>query len=187
MPVLPDRMISHWGIDGRPNGWMPRGPAVFLMPVIGVFMLLLFMVITRLEPAKSNIESFIGAFDTFVTIFILFFVYISSIMLASNMNMKFDFEEAMAPAFAGLMYAISLLIGRTKPNLIVGIRTKETLNDPEVWQKVHGKGAELFRYCALICLGGLFLPRLLPVFMLVPMFVTSVYLASYAKKISKKQ
>jgi uncharacterized membrane protein len=101
------------------------------------------------------------------------------------MGIKFDFAEAMAPAFAGLMYAISLLIEKTKPNLIVGIRTKETLNDPEVWQKVHSKGGQLFRYCALACLGGLFLPGFLPVFMLVPLFVTSVYLASYAKKISK--
>ena len=74
---------------------------------------------------------------------------------------------------------------KSGPNYIIGIRTKETLSDPEVWAKVHSKAGELFRYCALISLGGLFFPKLLVFFMAVPLFVTTIYLASYAKKISK--
>src|ERR1035437_1608075 len=63
MPIMPDKMISHWGISGQANGWMLKVPAMLIMPVLGTIIVFLFLVLTRLEPAKTGIESFASAFD----------------------------------------------------------------------------------------------------------------------------
>ena len=31
---LPQTMVTHWGIDGTPNGWSSRGFVVFVLPLI---------------------------------------------------------------------------------------------------------------------------------------------------------
>ena len=31
---LPDSFATHWGVDGQPDGWMDKGLAVFLLPVL---------------------------------------------------------------------------------------------------------------------------------------------------------
>jgi len=42
LPKMPDRIASHWGIDGLANGYSSKNFGLFLMPVVSVFMLLLF-------------------------------------------------------------------------------------------------------------------------------------------------
>lgn len=184
MPSMPNKMASHWGLNGQPNGWMPKQAALFIMPVICSIIFIMFMFITRLESFKLKAGDLASALDTFNNIFFLVMAYISWLIIATNMQMKFDFRGAMAPAFAAILFALSILLEKTKPNYYIGIRTKDTLKDPETWEKVHTKAGLFFRYCAVISLGGMFFPDFQAVFVLVPVFVTTVYLAYYAKKIT---
>jgi uncharacterized membrane protein len=42
---LPDKVASHFGIDGQPNGWMPRDVLVEFMAGIGFFLPLIIIIV----------------------------------------------------------------------------------------------------------------------------------------------
>jgi len=51
-PKMPDIMASHWDINGKVKGYMPKIFGVFLLPFVLVTMVLLFIVIPKIDPAK---------------------------------------------------------------------------------------------------------------------------------------
>ena len=55
-PMLPERVASHWGVNGEVNGYMPRFWGAFLLPVVFAFLSALFIVIPRIDPKKENIK-----------------------------------------------------------------------------------------------------------------------------------
>ncbi|WDL98620.1 DUF1648 domain-containing protein [Alicyclobacillus sp. ALC3] len=40
-PGLPEKMITHWGVDGKPDGWMKKQTALRVMPSIAIVMALI--------------------------------------------------------------------------------------------------------------------------------------------------
>jgi uncharacterized membrane protein len=46
-PLLPERMASHFGPGGTPNGWMPRGAFINLNVGVVGFMILTFLLTAR--------------------------------------------------------------------------------------------------------------------------------------------
>ena len=62
----------------------------------------------------------------------------------------------LAPAMGGLYYGIGVLMGSTRLNWFVGIRTPWTLSSEEVWDSTHAMGAKLFKLCGVLAFAGLF-------------------------------
>jgi uncharacterized membrane protein len=46
---MPDVMVTHWGIDGEPDGWSPRFWGVFHGSVMGTFIMLLLLSLAELH------------------------------------------------------------------------------------------------------------------------------------------
>jgi|SRR5579862_316236 len=81
-PSLPERMATHWGIDGRPNGWSPRVFGAWLLPSIMVLMGLLFAVLPKIDPKKANYDKFGVAYHVLVTAILAFQGVIQYFMLS---------------------------------------------------------------------------------------------------------
>ncbi|NTV44235.1 MAG: SdpI family protein [Candidatus Yonathbacteria bacterium] len=150
LPYLPDTMVSHWGINGEPNGYMPKVFALSFVPTLMLLMAGLFELFSHIDPLKKNIDTFRKEFDMFSTLLILFLLYIHILTLVWNMGIPFNLGQWMFPALGGLFWNIGSLLSKTKRNFFVGIRTPWTLSSDTVWDKTHALGAKLFKTSGIL-------------------------------------
>jgi uncharacterized membrane protein len=185
-PMMPDMMASHWGMNGEVNGWMPKQVAMYVMPCMATFTFIIFMVISRLEMNGRSIAEFRSAFEFFCVVFLLFLMYVYAMIIAWGMGIRFDMGAMLSPGFAVIMYAMGELLQRSKPNYFVGIRTRATIDNPDVWEKTHKAGARMFYIGAIVALFGAVFPKLAIVFIILPFIIITVALGAYASSEAKK-
>ena len=53
---LPEMMVTHWGVNNEPNGWMSRPMAVFGLPVICAALHLFCIFATDKDKRKENLH-----------------------------------------------------------------------------------------------------------------------------------
>ena len=145
MPQLPPQMASHWNAADQVDGTMSRFWGVFLMPLITLFMMVLFLIIPTIDPMAENIKRFRGTFNTFIVLTVGFMVYIYWLTLLYNLGYSFALSQLMLPALGVLFFAAGSLVEKAQPNWFIGIRTPWTLSNPVVWEKTHHLGGILFK------------------------------------------
>ncbi|HLD59310.1 MAG TPA: SdpI family protein [archaeon] len=195
---LPENLITHWGIDNAPNGYSSK--AFFFPLFIGmtVLIFLLFLVLPKIDPMKENYKKFRKYYDWLVFIFVAFMFYMFLLVILANYGFAINMGLALVPAFAVLFYFMGILLGKSKRNWFVGIRTPWTLSSDSVWEKTHLFAAKLFKALAIILLltGAIafyfetlffivFIGEIL-VFALAPVFYSYFAFAEEQKKHAKK-
>lgn len=158
---LPDPMVTHWGAHGQPNGWMSRFWGAAIGPLMMVVLYLLFWAIPAIDPLKENIARFRGLYNGFVSLVLLFLLYVQALSLAWNLGWRVDIGTAILPAMGLLFLAIGWFLPRAEPNWFVGIRTPWTLSDPQVWRDTHRLGGKAFLLSGVLLLLAAFVPALL--------------------------
>jgi uncharacterized membrane protein len=184
IPRMPSVMPVHWGFTGRADGYMQKIPAMLIMPFIAVLYFFVFVVITRIDP-KKRMEEFAGDVDIFNNTALVLMIYMYLIMILSASGFNINMNVAMAPLFAVLFFALGGLMEKSKQNYFIGIRTPWTLENGEVWDKTHERAGTVMRLCAVASIGGLFLPNLLILFVLVPGAIGVIYLTRYSRDLFK--
>ncbi len=179
-PQMPDRIASHWNAQGQVDGHMSKFPGLFLMPIISAGLLLLFILIPRIDPLKSNIELFRKYFDGFVVLIIVFLFYLNLLTIFWNSGYRFNMITFLSPAFAVLFYYSGILIENAKRNWFIGIRTPWTMSSDRVWDKTHKIGGKLFKIAGIIALGAVFFETAAIFFIIVPVIVVSIYTVVYS-------
>jgi len=179
-PQMPDMVASHWNINGEVDDYMPKGWGTFLMPIVSIFMLLLFMVIPRIDPLKANIEKFRKYFDGFIILIVLFLFYIYILSISWSIGLRFDMGRLMTPAMGLLFYYCGILIENAKRNWFIGIRTPWTLSSDSVWEKTHKIGAKLFKASGVIALLGIAFPQHAFYFVIFPVLFSAIYTMLYS-------
>jgi len=179
-PSMPDRIASHWGFNNEVNGYMGKFWGVFLLPIVILGCTILFMIIPRIDPKKQNIQKFKKYFDLFISVFLLFFVYVYALTIFWNLGYHFILIQFMAPALALLFYTIGVMVKHAEPNWTIGIRTPWTLSSEEVWYKTHKLGGKLFQIVAFISLLGAVLPQYAFYFILFPIIIAVIYVFVYS-------
>lgn len=155
-PLLPDKIASHWNVDGEVDGYMPKFIGVFLAPIIMLVLYAFYIFIPRMDPLSRNIDEFRGTFNLFWVALFTFFFYVFAITTAWNVGMRFDFAYALAPAMGLLFYFIGSLLRASKRNFFVGIRTPWTLSSDMVWVKTHRVGGRLFEFTGILTIVAAF-------------------------------
>ena len=64
-PKMPEIVSSHWNSAGQVDGYMNRFWGTFILPIVLSAIWLLFIIVPRVDPKKSNIEKFRNQFDGF--------------------------------------------------------------------------------------------------------------------------
>jgi uncharacterized membrane protein len=189
-PQMPERMASHWNIEGNVDGYLSKFWGLFLMPLISFGLFLLFAVIPEIDPLKQNIMKFRKHFDVFVVLVILFLFYLYSLTLFWNLGFRFNMIQVLIPAFCGLFFYVGILVENAKRNWFVGIRTPWTLSSDKVWDKTHKLGGKLFKITAIIVLLGIIFESYAFYFIIIPILFVGIYTIVYSyfeyKKIVKK-
>jgi len=179
-PQLPDQMASHWNAKGEVDNYMTKFWGIFLMPFIMIFMLLLFLFITKIDPLKKNVEKFRKYFDGFILVFLLFFLYIYLLTLFYNLGYQFNMGQFVFPAIGFLLYYCGILIKNAKRNWFIGIRTPWTLSSDRVWDKTHAIGGKLFKVVGIIAFIGILFPDYMLWILFVPLIGSTIFLIFYS-------
>ena len=186
-PQFPDKMASHWNIQGEVDGYISKFWGAFLMPIVCLGLFLLFLLIPRIDPLKRNIEKFRKYFDTFIVLIILFLFYVYLLTVFWNVGISFNMSRVILPAIGILFYYIGVLLKHAKRNWFIGIRTPWTLSSDNVWEKTHKLGSKLFKTAGVIALLGIFFQSLAIWLILVPVILVSVYTIFYSYFEYKKE
>lgn len=161
--------VSHWDINGTPNGFiLPFWAAAFGPLLIG-FILFLWWGIPKIDPLRENIKEFRAVYDWLWVIVSLTLFYIYGLTLYYNTGNLFNFNTALVPGLALTFIAIGALLPYTKRNWFMGIRTPWTLANETIWQKTHRVGGVLFIVAGTLMLGGLLAPTYALFFFVVPL------------------
>ena len=100
--------------------------------------------------------------------------------------MKINIYLFMIPAFAILFYLAGDLIGKSKRNYFIGIRTPWTLSSDEVWDKTHKLGGKLFKTAGVASLAGLLFPKIAFYFVIIPVLLFAIISVAYSYIIWRK-
>ena len=178
---FPNSMASHWGADDQVNGYISRFWGVFLMPVVTTAMLILFLIIPSIDPLKANIQLFREFFNTFITLIIVFMLYVHGLTLAWNLGYTgFRMSSALLPALGLLFIFMGALISKAKRNFFIGIRTPWTLSSDTVWDATHRLGGKLFIAAGVIALLGAFFPEYAIWFIMFPIMGAALISVVYS-------
>jgi uncharacterized membrane protein len=89
-------------------------------------------------------------------------------------------SQLIAPAMGVLFFYTGELIGKSKRNWSIGIRTPWTLSSDAVWDKTHKLGAKLFKISGAIALLGFIFPDFAFYFVLIPVMFSAIYSFLYS-------
>ena len=143
-PSLPDRIPTHWGINGQINGWGQKNVAIFgiLSLIIGMYALL--SVIPTFDPKKHNYEKFGKFYGIIKTGLTIFFSIIFGLSLAAAMKIDIQMDKTMTILLGILWIFMGNYMFSIKQNWFVGIRTPWTIEDEEVWNRTHRLAGKLW-------------------------------------------
>ncbi|VVB91544.1 Uncharacterised protein [uncultured archaeon] len=179
-PQMPEKMASHWNAEGQVDGYMSKFWGLFLMPIISVGLFLLFFLIPRIDPLKSNIQQFRTYYNGFVVLIIVFLFYLYLLTIFWNTGYTFNMITFLSPAFAILFYYAGILIENAKRNWFIGIRTPWTMSSDKVWDKTHKTGGKLFKIAGILALFVIFFERYAIFIIVVPVIIVSIYTVAYS-------
>lgn len=180
MGFLPERLASHWNMYGQADGYSGRLSGQYLMPTIQLAVLLLMIAIPSLDPLKKNIAQFRGTYNGLVVVMAGFLTYLHILTLLWNLGMSMNMNALMAPAFALMLYAAGVLLGKAQQNYMIGIRTPWTLANRQVWDDTHRVGGLVFKVCAGVCLLGVLFPGAVVYLMVGPILLSTLGLMVYS-------
>lgn len=177
---MPEKIASHWNAQGQVDGYMSKFWGLFSMPFMSVGFFLLFILIPKIDPLKTNISKFRNYYDVFVLLTIVFLLYLYLLTIFWNLGLRFSMIQFLVPAFGILFYYCGILIENAKRNWSIGIRTPWTLSNDKVWDKTHKIGGKLFKIVGVIALLGIFFQSYALFFVLVPVISVAIYTAIYS-------
>ena len=131
---IPPTVISHWGLDGQPDGWMPRARGLFLLPVVNVALCLLLLALpladrllrreSGLDPLTTRLYRLMRCCRLAIT---AFFACLSVAIIVVAAGWPLDVGRLTDSAALVLLAVIGNFLGNVQPNYFVGVRTPWTL------------------------------------------------------------
>ena len=179
-PALPDRIPSHWNINGEVDGYSSTLWGVLIVPVIMVALTALLLLLPRVDPLRANYQKFRRYYDGFILVFAAFLFIIQLQILLSGLGYPVSPTVVYPIILGGLFIYLGFLIEHAEQNWFVGIRTPWTMSSERVWKKTHARGGTLFKIAGIIAIAGLLFGRYSLWFVLVPILAVAVYLVVYS-------
>jgi len=167
-PKMPEKMATHWNLQGEVDRYAPKFFGLFLMPFISLGLFLLFIAIPKIDPLKQNIEKFRKYYDRFVILLIGFLLYVYLFTIFWNIGVRFSMIQLLMPALGILFYYCGILTENAKRNWFIGIRTPWTLSNERVWERTNKIGGKLFKIAGAIAFAGMFFEKYALFFIVIP-------------------
>ena len=139
-PRLPERVASHWDIDGAVNGTMPRFWLVLMMPILAVALAGVLTIAPKVDPKRRNFPLHADAYWVVANAVLLFLALVHVLVIGYNLGWPIQLQVVMMPGLGLLFIVIGNVLTRVRPNWIFGIRTPWTLSSEVSWRETHRIG-----------------------------------------------
>lgn len=149
-PQLPERVATHWGLDGQPDGWSSRTFALWLLPMLGIGAALLFAVLPKVDPRKESYQLHGPTYWMIANTTLAFLSVVHAAMIAYGIGWPVDVSIVVGVVVGILLVVIGNAMTRLRPNWFMGIRTPWTLSDDGIWRQTHRLGGYLFSAAGLL-------------------------------------
>jgi len=152
---LPDRMATHWGFDGTPNGWSSKAFAVFGLPLFLLAVHWLCTIMTSADPKNKNLNAkmmkIIFWICPVVSVFCTFSIY------AEALGLDFNIEMIGAIFTSAVFILIGNYLPKCEQSYTVGIKLPWTLNSKENWNRTHRFAGPVWIICGVFLFFTLFI------------------------------
>ncbi len=172
-PALPDRLPMHWNIAGQVDNYWPKTAAVWFMPGLAAFLLILFRVIPNLDPKKDKYSLFASEWQIIQTGFIIFFAYLEFITYYLALNPSKDILPLMFIGLGGLFVLLGNFLGKIRQNYFLGIKVPWTLANEDNWNKTHRFAGWTFVLAGIFILSQAYLQLVPPQIIFAAIFLAA--------------
>lgn len=180
-PQMPERVPTHWNIEGEVDGWSSRFFGAWLMPLMMAVILVILRMVPLIDPRRANFEKFQGVYEAIIGVTMAFMLGLHIMLLALATGSNVPIARVIPAAVAVFFIVLGFLLPRAHPNWFVGIRTPWTLSNDVVWQKTHKIGGLLFVATGVLTLlAVLIAPRLATWVLIMAGVVTVVSVFAYS-------
>lgn len=157
-PRLPDQVPMQWGFDGAvryDDKWQ-----LWIVAALPLLFAVMFPLLPRLDPKKSNYPKFRGSYDLFQVLMMLFLLVMVGLVLVESLRPGTLNVTMVVCIGCGLLFtALGNMMPKFRMNWFCGIRTPWTISSETVWRRTHRVGGRMFFASGLIAIVGAFVPN----------------------------
>ncbi|MGV8150103.1 MAG: SdpI family protein [Candidatus Woesearchaeota archaeon] len=186
-PSLPEKIPVHWNAQGEIDGFSSK-EFVFLIPGIYLIFYVISLFLPAMDTYSDNIKKFYNYYYLMKVGLGVFFLALFIITLLPNYNYAVDVSKTVMILISLLFVLLGHIMGKTKRNYFIGIRTAWTLSSEDVWKKTHALGGKLFMtFGALTLIMSFFLkPEISYSILVIGVILISIFVIIYSYKIYKQ-
>jgi uncharacterized membrane protein len=155
---LPERVATHYDINGKADGWSGRLAAAWLLPAMAVLMLVMFSMLPRISPRFENFKKFEETYWVVANGVVGFLCVMHVLLLGRALNWPIDVSSSMLLGMGVMFMVIGNVMPRMRSNWWMGIRTPWTMENEEVWRETHRLGGRTFLIGGAVTIVAALLP-----------------------------
>ena len=145
-PSLPAVIPTHFGFDGKPNGFGEKQTIIWIILTVSMLSLGAYFLIRnlpRIDPKKSSALGSGNMRKIGIAVVALMSAMMIAILYAS-MHGSISFNRLFYPLMGIFFIVVGNLMYNIKPNYFVGIRIPWTLENEDNWRATHHVGGKLW-------------------------------------------
>ena len=182
-----EKVPIHWNINNEADNFASPLVACLIGPAVIILIMIASFGMSRKEYSKSEKKS-----TRLVILFVaalLVFVNWVALKSASGYGTDEGFDISMIHLGLGLVFVlIGNQFGKLPRSHWVGIRVPATLNDEEVWNRVHRMGGRLMVLSGVFVLAATFVKdRPIAIYFYIPLFLSIILMIFVLPAIEKKR
>ena len=152
--VAPDRIPIHWGPSGEPDRFGGKVEGLLFLPMIALVTYVGLLLVPRFMRTTEEQLGNVYAWLRLAILVMLAALYAAIVLTIWGVPLDVG---RIGPTLVGaLLFTIGSVMGRMRPNAIMGVRTPWTLTSRRSWDASHRVGGWVFMAVgALLAVGGL--------------------------------
>ena len=185
---LPEKMATHFDMEGTPNGWSSKWFAIIGIPIFLALVNVLCTILTETDPRRHKYPEKMMKLVYWICPVISWVC--AGTVVSYGLGMEFFNTPRFASFFVGLLFVvIGNYLPKVKQNYYMGIKLPWTYSDEENWNRTHRMAGKLWVAGGIVILLNVFLGISgLEILVLILMVVIpTVYSWAFSRKKDKEK
>ena len=147
---LPDKIPSHWNIDGEINGYMTKPWGVYMLPLMSTVLSMILWYLPKIAPKGFKLDSARKAYNIIIFVMSVFLLAIMVMIFEAALDNTLNTTQFVFTMVGSLFVIIGNYLSKVPKNFFFGIRTPWTLSSDKVWYQTHRVGSWIFIVCGML-------------------------------------
>lgn len=147
---LPDRVASHFNINGNPNNYMPKGMFWLTYSTLTIALPVVMTFVRSIDPRKANYAQFAPYYRLMRWVISLFLQTLLIAIVLHESGSSIALHNVILGAFGVMWVLLGNQLARVKSNFFIGIRTPWALTDDTNWRQTHRFAAKLWFFAGIV-------------------------------------